>query len=72
MLSEEDMKRVEIEGLINPEHLELFVTWYCFGGMEKGISISELMTLPVALVADFSYLLRELGRYRLMYKRDDK
>ena len=72
ILSEDDLKRIELEGLIKPEHLELFVTWYCFGGLEKGMSVTELRTLPGPLIADFSYLLRELGRYRLMYRRDDK
>jgi hypothetical protein len=72
LLTEDDMKRVEMEGLNSPEHLELFVTWYCFGGLEKGISLSELMALPGPLIADFSYLMRELGRYRMMFRRDNE
>lgn len=64
------MKRVEFDGLINPEHLDLFITWYGFGGLEKGISLSELITLPGPMISDFSYLLRELGRYRLMFRGD--
>ena len=68
VLSEEDVRRAEHEGLIKGEHLDLFLTWYGFGGLEKGISLSELMTLPGDLIADFSYLLRELGRLRSMYR----
>ena len=68
MLTEEDMKRIDYEAFVKPEHLDLFLTWYGFGGAEKGISLTEIMTLPADVITDFSYLMRELGRYRLMYR----
>jgi hypothetical protein len=36
------------------------MNWYVFGGMERGISLGELMSLPLWLVKDFRYLLGEL------------
>lgn len=64
LLTEADLKRVESEGLIKPEHLDIFVTWYAFSGMEKGLSISEILTLPAELLTDFKYLLRRLSELR--------
>ena len=53
-----------MQGLIRSENLDLFLAWYAFGGTERGIGLTELMTLDAAIIADFSYILRRLGELR--------
>lgn len=62
--TEDDFKRIEMEGLIRPEHLNIFVTWFAFGGLERGLSINDILTLPAELLEDFKYLTRRLGEIR--------
>ena len=44
--------------------LSIFLTWYQLGGAEKGITLTEAMTIPATLRNDIFYLLRELHRMR--------
>jgi hypothetical protein len=71
-LTQEDLKAAERERLQDPAHLDLFLDWYQLGGLEKGIGLSELATMPAALRADLLYLLRELGRMRRQRKARKK
>lgn len=66
-IDQEDWERIEKEGLIHDANLNLFLTWYLFGGTERGISLSELMTLPADVIADFTYIFRRLGEIRSIY-----
>lgn len=63
-ITREELKAAENEGLIDGAHLDLFVDWYQLGGMERGIGIVELATMPAAMRTDLMYILREMGRIR--------
>lgn len=67
-LTRADLKAAELEGLIEPAHLELFADWYQLGGLEKGIGIMELAAMPADMRADLMYLLKEMGRLRRQRK----
>lgn len=54
----------DYDGLIDEAHLDLFVQWYAFGGIQRGLSPLEILALPPALATDFLYLLGVLGRLR--------
>lgn len=56
-------------GLINEDNLELFVLWHAWGGMERGVSLTEIADLAnrpgsAALVKDFTYLAGRLSKLR--------
>ena len=51
-------------GLCREEHLDLFVTWYQFGGLQHPPGLQELMAMPADLLKDFGYILSVLGRQR--------
>lgn len=53
-----------LEGLIDEAHFDLFITWLAFGGPERGLTPLELLEMPLDMVTDFRYLLRELGKHR--------
>lgn len=71
-LTKADMQRAEREGLIDPAHLDIFVTWWQLGGMERGVSLTELVNMPAALRADVLYLLGEMGKIRRSRKRGQR
>ena len=71
-ISKADMQRAEREGLIDPAHLDLFVTWWQLGGMERGMSLMEIAQMPASLRADALYLLGEIGKLRRSKRRADK
>lgn len=71
-MTKEDLKAAEREGLQDPAHLDLFLDWYQLGGLERGIGLGELATMPAALRADLLYLLKELGRMRRQRKTRKK
>ena len=58
----EERKRVDFRNrLIDPAHLDLFMTWWAFGGMQNPPNVLELCEWPAALQHDFSFLLRRMG-----------
>lgn len=63
-LTKEDVQRADRRGLIDEGSLDVFVTWWQFGGMEKGLSLIEIVQMPAALRSDMLYLLGELGKIR--------
>lgn len=54
------MRRAETEELSNPAHLPAFLLWYSLGGLQRGIGITELLTLDYPLMHDWLLLLRRL------------
>jgi hypothetical protein len=46
--------------------LDLFMNWYTMGGMNRGITLTELAEMPAWLLRDFKYL---LGKFNTI-KRD--
>lgn len=68
-ISKADLQRAEREGLIDPAHLDLFVTWWQLGGMERGMSLTEIAQMPASLRTDVLYLLGELGKLRRSRRR---
>lgn len=48
--------------LSKPEHLDLITTWWNLGGMNRGITLTELLTLPDDLVSDVEKFMAEYGR----------
>lgn len=66
------MRRAEREGMIHPESLELFLIWMSLGGLNRGISLTELTTLDGATLVDFVWLLGQRAKARKRKKRRDE
>ena len=49
-------KEQELDGLCNPVSLEIFITWYTFGGAQAGLSPTEVLSMPAWLRQDFSLI----------------
>lgn len=62
-LTREEVQRSS-QPLIDPASLDIFVTWWQFGGMEHGLSVSEVAAMPAALRHDLLLLLGEMGKIR--------
>lgn len=63
-LVEDDWEHIQLQGLVNPNSFDLFLTWYAFGGTERGISLTELIALPADIIKDFQYILGQLSQIR--------
>lgn len=67
-----DLADADRQRLIDDAHLDLFVTWYQFGGQERGLSPMEIAAMPADLLSDFQTLLAMLGRERRRAKAKHK
>ena len=54
----------ESVGLCRAESLEIFAVWQRYGGMEKGLSLTEIVNIPAWLRKDFDTILGALGKER--------
>lgn len=71
LLAEQEARRLSREhGLNDPASLDIFATWYAFGGMQHGLSPTEVAEMPTWLRDDFRFLIAELGHERKI--RDGK
>lgn len=66
------MRRAEREGLIRSESLELYLMWRSLGGMNRGVSLTELLTLDGATITDFVWLSTQQYKARKRKKQRDK
>jgi hypothetical protein len=66
------MRRAEREGLIRGESLDLFLMWRSLGGLNQGISLTELLEVPGWIIQDFVWLLGQQRKARKRKKRRDK
>lgn len=58
--------------MADERHLKIFVDWYNFGGMNRGLSLSEVLTMPATMRKDFAYFLAELGRAKAARRELEK
>lgn len=71
LLAEQAARKAGREhGLNDPASLDIFSTWYAFGGMQHGLSPVEVAEMPTWLRDDFRFLISELGYERK--QRDGK
>jgi len=74
LLAEQAARKAGREhGLNDPASLDIFATWYAFGGMQHGLSPTEVAEMPTWLRDDFRFLIGELGyerKQRDSQKRD--
>lgn len=63
-ITPEQLERIEKEGLCKEESLEIFATWYTFGGMDRRLSLTEILTIPAWLRRDFRYILSTMSTRR--------
>lgn len=68
-ISTEDLKAAERKGLLDEANLEIFLTWWSFGGSQHGITPMQAAEMPTAMRQDFSYILEEISRERERQKR---
>lgn len=54
----------EAVGLCRDESLEIFAVWQRYGGLEKGLSLTEIVNMPAWLRRDFDTILGMLGKER--------
>lgn len=71
-ITEADLKRVERETLIDPANLQIFLTWYQFGGPDHGLSPMEAAAMPAAMRQDFMLCLKYLGQARRQVRNRKK
>lgn len=64
LITQEAMDRVEREGLCREESLEVFMSWFTFGGLERGLSLTEILEMPLWLRKDFRYILSRISTRR--------
>jgi len=69
-ITEEDLARVEREGLIDDSHFDLFVIWWQFGGSQRGLSPMEIVEMPAAMVKDFLYLMGQLNKKKKRLRKE--
>jgi hypothetical protein len=46
-------------GLCSMRSLDIFVNWYVWGGMTRGLSLTEIIEMPAWLLKDFRYLMQK-------------
>jgi len=63
-LTEADFAAADAAGLCDDANLDLFLVWYQFGGLEKGLSLTEIATMPATQLKDFQYILSRLSHYQ--------
>lgn len=68
-ITREEMDKVEREGLCDDVSLDIFLTWYTFGGISRGLGLAEIVQMPLWLRKDFRYILGALGARRRDRKR---
>lgn len=66
------MRQAEREGLIRSESLDLFLMWRSLGGMNQGITLTELLTVEGWIIKDFVWLLGQQGKARKRQKNRKK
>jgi hypothetical protein len=63
-LTKKDLAEAEKKGLLDEANLEIFMTWWSFGGPQQGISPMQAAQMPAAMRQDFAYILEEVRRER--------
>jgi hypothetical protein len=58
------MRRVEREGLCKIESLDIFYTWYVFGGMNRGLTMTEVVEMPLWLRKDIRFIMGQMSVQR--------
>lgn len=71
LIDQEVMESVEREGLCSEASIEIFVNWYTLGGMNRGLTITEIMSMPKWLLKDIRYILGVISRTRQDIERAD-
>jgi hypothetical protein len=62
--TEDELRRIEAQGLCHPSSLEIFVEWYTFGGISRGLSLQEIADMPSTLRKDFRLILSTISTRR--------
>ena len=63
---------MEKHGLIDPANLDIFATWYSFGGPQRGMTPMEVAAMPSSMRKDFQWILSELGKAKKKAKKNIK
>lgn len=58
------MAKVDRQGLCDERNVELFIDWYTLGGVERGLSLTEIISMPTTMRKDFRYILGMMGTRR--------
>lgn len=66
---ESQTPKPRMQRLNNPQSLDIFASWYAFGGLSNGMTFTEIMTMPTWLRKDLLLILKVLGERRAA-KRD--
>ena len=65
-------QQAEREGLCNAESLDIFQTWFLFGGMQRGLSIEEVLCMPAWLRQDFVFMTTTIADERERLEREQR
>jgi hypothetical protein len=63
-ITPKELAEAERKGLLDEANLEIFMTWWSFGGAQQGISPMQAAEMPAAMRQDFAYILEEIRRER--------
>jgi hypothetical protein len=67
-LKPDDLLEAESKGLVDEANVEIFLTWWSFGGAQHGLTPMQAAEMPAAMRKDFGYLLEEISRERKRQK----
>lgn len=67
-----DLEKEKLDGLCNQASRELFLTWYMFGGLQRGFSLDEVLNAPAWLLQDFAFFISYTGKERERQKREKR
>jgi hypothetical protein len=70
-IDRDEMEKVEREGLCKEDSLDIFLTWYTFGGVNRGLSMTEILEMPLWLRKDMRFILGQMGIRRRERKAID-
>lgn len=66
---DKELLEKEKDGLCDEAHLDVFITWYAFGGAQGGLTPMEAAAMPAAMRKDFLYILGRLSEERKARKK---
>jgi len=63
-ISINDLAAADKKGLIDEANLEIFLTWWSFGGAQHGLTPMQAAEMPAAMRTDFSFILETISLER--------
>jgi hypothetical protein len=66
------LHKADKKGLLDEANLEIFLTWWAFGGAQHGLTPMQAAEMPAAMRQDFSVILEQITLARKRTERLEK